>query len=224
MKRLFELVNKNFLLDLLTRKRESRSTAPLPLITISREKGSGGRLIAHLVAKKLSSRWKVYHHEIVDEIARQAKLEKKLIKEVDEKKLPLIEKVIDDLFGTRYLTLGEYYKNLVRILTTIGQRGYAVIVGRGANFLFPEALKVRIICEMPQRIAWEMQYEKLSRNAAINVIEKSDQERNHFVKSLFNHDQRKAHHYDLIIRTGKHVNLTDAADLIVRMAKRRFRL
>ncbi len=224
VRRLIELVNKNFFSSLLTRKTTSLPVDQLPLITISRESGSGGRLIAYLVAKKLGMRWRIYHKEIIDEIATQTKLEKELIREVDEKKIPLIEKLVDDLFGKRYLTLGEYYKNLVRILTTIGHRGYAIIVGRGANFFFPHALKVRIICEMTQRIEWEMQYEKLSRAQAVKRIEKSDSERDEFIRVLFHHDQRKAHHYDLIIRTGKSVSLNDAASLIVQMTKKKFRL
>jgi len=222
MLRLFRLINKN--LSTLGIRLEKKPTKELPIITISREMGSGGRLIASLVAKKLGRRWRVYHKDLVDKIAKQAHLEKALIKEIDEKRLGLINGLIGDLFGRRYPSLNTYHKNLVKVLTEIGQRGYAVIVGRGADYLFPEALKIRIICEMEQRIKWLMEFEGLSRQQAIERIENSDRQRYQFVQALYRHDIRKAHHYDLVIRTGPRLSIHDAADLIVQAAKRRFKI
>jgi len=149
-------------------------------------------------------------------------LETKLIKEVDEKNIPLIEEMISDFFGKQYLTLSVYYKHLIKILSTINQRGYAIIVGRGANFLFPNALKIRIICEIEQRIKWVMEYEKVTRREAIRRINESDDKRKEFSQILFDHDIKKAHHYDLTIRTSEKLTIEDAADLIVLMAKKRF--
>src|SRR3990167_9836913 len=151
MKRIFELINKNFFFDFLAdRKPKIPAQENLPLITISREKGSGGRPIAYLVAKKLRRPWKVFHKDIIDEIAKEAHLENNLIKEIDENRIPFIEEVIGEFFGKRHVSLSNYYKHLVKILSAIGHRGHAIIVGRGANYLCPHALKVRIICEMNQ--------------------------------------------------------------------------
>ena len=196
----------------------------LPVITISREKGSGGRIIAQLVAKKLGGNWKVFHKEIVDEIAKQTHLENNLIKEIDEKNVPLIEKIIADFFGKRYLNLSSYYKHLVTIISTIGNRGYAVIVGRGANFLLPDALKVRVICEMKQRINWIKEFERVTEHEAIRRIEESDRVRKEFAEELFHHDHRKAHHYDIVVCTSKNLSVEDAANLIVDLTKKRFRM
>lgn len=222
MRKLFELINSKFSSVFRSKKKETSSS--FPLITISREKGSGGRPIAYLVEKKLGKPWKVFHGEIVDEIAKETHLEKRLIQEVDEMDLPLINEIIADFFGRRYINLPAYYKQLVRVLSTIGHRGYAIVVGRGAEYLFPHALKVRIICEMEQRISWVMEYENLSRNKAVKTIEDSDAARTEFTHSLFHHDPRKAHHYDLVIRTGPKLRIDDAAETIVFLAKRKFHL
>jgi len=223
MRRFIALINKNIFGDfLLGKKGFIRVRKILPLITISREMGSGGRPIAYLVEKKLGPPWKVYHREIIDEIAKQTHLEKKLIKEIDENKIPMIDELIGDFFGKRYVSLSTYYKHLVKILSTIGHRGYAIFVGRGSHNLFPQALKVRIICEMSQRIKWEMEFEHLTKTQAMNRIEDSDTKRYEFEKAVYSHDIRKAHHYDLVIRTGPSLSIEDAADLIVIMAKRRF--
>ena len=77
---------------------------------------------------------------------------------------------------------------------------------------------------MNQRIKWMMKFEKMTKKQDIKAIEKSDQEKYEFIKTLYNHDIRKAHHYDLVIRTGEDISLEDAASLIVLAAKRRFKL
>ena len=225
MRRIFELINKNILQEFIfDRKKELPVNQDMPIITISREMGSGGRPIAQMVVKKLGKSWKLFHKDLIDDIANESKLERKLVKEVDEHRIPLIDEIVGDFFGKRYLTLSNYYKHLVKTLSVIGQRGYAVIMGRGAHYLFPDALNVRIICEMNQRIKWEMEYESLTRTQAVNRIEASDKQRYDFERTLYNHDIRKAHHYDLVIRTGPNLSIKNAADLIVFMAKRRFKL
>lgn len=226
MKKLHELVQENVQLFKLSEhfKKYSLSKKKLPLVTISRETGSGGKPVADLVCKKLGSPWQVYHKDIVDAIAKDARLEKQLISKVDENKLPVIEQFISDIFGQRYISLNTYQQHLVKILSAIGSRGYAIIVGRGGAYLFEHALKVRIICEMEQRIIWEMQYEKISRKQAITRIQTSDIQRYEFEKALYSHDIKKAHHYDLVIRTGKQLSITQAADIIVLAIRQRFGL
>lgn len=225
MKRIFALIKKNILDDLFsTRDKITSPDKHLPIITISREMGSGGRPIANLVVKTLGRPWKLYHREIIEEMAKEAHLEKKLIEEIDENRMPLIDELIADFFGKRYFNLSSYYKHLIKVLSAVGQRGYVIIMGRGAHYLFPQALKVRIICEMNQRIKWMMDFENLTRNQAVKRIEESDRQRYEFEKALYNHDIRKAHHYNLVIRTGKNLGTEDAADIIVFAAKRRFGL
>ncbi|MFN4212698.1 MAG: cytidylate kinase family protein [Microgenomates group bacterium] len=97
MKKLFDLINKNFErfnLPLFSKKEEK----PPPVITISREKRAGGRTTAFLVAKKLGGKWRVYHKEIIDRITKEARLEKKLVEEIDERRLPFVETLINDFF------------------------------------------------------------------------------------------------------------------------------
>ena len=215
MRRLFELINKNFDGTLLHR---------VPIITISREKGSGGRTIAYLIAKKLKSPWRVYHKDIVEEIANETALDPELVKELDEHQSSAIKELLSSIFGKQFLSINTYHKHLLHILATIGTRGYAVIIGRGANYLFPNALKVRIVSSMENRIHALVKYEHISPKEAKKQIEQSDKERNEFTTSLFQHDQRKAHHYDIVIRTSKDINVEDATDVIISLAKKKFKI
>lgn len=223
MKRIYQLIEHNLLRKILPQEKKVSYGAP-PVITISREMGSGGKPIANLTAKRLGKQWKVFDQEIIDEIAKQSHLEKELIKSIDEKRLPLVDELIAEIFGRRFLNLSGYYKHLIKVLSLIGQRGHAIILGRGANFFFPHALKIRIIADMNQRITWEMTHENMTRVAAVKHIDESDEERQLFVQTLYNHDHKKAHHYDLVIRTGPNLTIEDATDLIVDLAKRRFKI
>ena len=191
MRKFFQLINQN-LTRLSFFKNKSRSSSILPVITISREKRAGGRTIAYMVAKKLGRPWKVYHKEIIDEIAKKEKLEKKLIEEIDEKRLSAVDQLINDFFGKRYLSLTRYYKSLVKVISEITHRGYAIIVGRGADYLIPHALKIRILGDMEHRINIAMKYDKLSRQKAIEFLKKCDEERDEFIKNLHHHDPKKS--------------------------------
>ena len=223
MKRLFELINKNIESTFLRHSSQHKDTN-LPIITISRERGSGGRPIAYLLAKKLGNPWQVFHKDIVEEIAHETSLDPELVKQIDESRTSIVREILDSLFGKKMLTMNSYYKHLLHILATIGSRGYAVVIGRGANFLFPNALKVRIVSDMPSRIQAMMKYEHISAKEAIKQIEDSDKERNEFTQALFQHDQRKAHHYDVVIRTGKNIDVEEATDVIVYLAKKKFKI
>jgi len=223
MKGFFDLVNKN-VEETSSRHLYSNAYFKLPIITISREKGSGGRPIAYFIAKKLKSPWRVYHKDIVDEIADETALDPELVEELDEHQLSAIKELVSSIFGKQYLSLNSYHKHLLHILASIGARGHAIIIGRGANFLFPDALKVRIVSPMEDRIRAMIKYEHISSKEAKTQIEKSDKERGEFNASLFQHDQQKAHHYDLVIRTGKDIDVEDATDVIIALAKKKFKL
>ncbi len=221
MEKLYEIFQKKIFPQ---KKSSFNISGPLPVITISREMGSGGKSIANLVALRLGKPWKVYDHELVDKIAKNKSLEEGLIKSIDQKRLPLADIIVNKIFGKRMVNLSGYHRHLVKVMSLLGIKGYSIILGRGSNFLFPNSLNVRIICLFDQRITWQMTYESISRSEALKRIEESDIERREFVKSLFNHNHCKAYHYDLVIRTGSDITIEDAANIIADLAKRKFKI
>lgn len=223
MKRLFELINRNLEGTVLHRATDHKN-GTLPIITISREQGSGGRPIAYLLAKKLGGAWKVYHKDIVEEIAHETALDPELVEQLDEHQSSTIKELLNTAFGKQFLSMNAFYKHLLHILASIGTRGHAIIVGRGANFLFPHALKIRIVSRMEDRVQSMIKYEHISAREAKKQVEDSDKERIDFTISLFQHDPRKAHHYDLVIRTGKDMDIETATEAIFLLAKKRFNL
>lgn len=196
-----------------------------PVITISREKGSGGKPIAYLTAERLGHPWKVYHQDTLEQIvAHQEELSNWFKSQIDAEEHRMIKSLITQRIGDQYDSLNQYSKDLITLLAAIGTRGHSIIVGRGAHYLFPDALKVRLICKVEQRISWLMKYEHVSHNDAIHLIHESDNQREGFIKGLFGHHHQTPHHYDIILKTSEHIKLDDAAATIVQLAKRRFAL
>lgn len=222
MEKFYKIFQKNFFPQI--KKSSQRPSGPLPLITISREMGSGGKSTANLIASLLGKPWKVYDHELIDKIAKNKDLEEELIQSVDPKRLLLADIIISKTFGKRFSHLSGYQRHLIKVMTLVGLKGYAIILGRGANFLFPHALNIRMICQLDQRIIWQMTYEHISKVEAVKRIEDSDKERREFVESLFNHNHCRAYHYDLVIRTGSNITVEDAANIIIDLANRKLRI
>jgi len=226
MRRLFELVEKNLFLSNISKKFPfvSKKNLNKPIITLSREFGSSGSIIAETIAKKLGKKWKAYHSEIVNKIAINTNINKNIIDKIDEAKIPAINLIIGDFFGKKYVNLSSYLKNLKIVMSSIGDRGYAVIVGRGSNFLLPESLKIRIITDMEKRIKNVMKFKKVTREKAIQMINSSDKKRAEFTTQLFKHSNINPYHYDVVFKTGDLLDDEDVVNTIVQMAKKKFNL
>ena len=75
----------------------SRKMKVRPFITVSREAGSGGKLIAELVAKKLG--FKLYNKEIIEMTAKVAKKRKVLIESLDERERGFMDDLVHSLLN-----------------------------------------------------------------------------------------------------------------------------
>ncbi len=225
MKQLFELINKNVYLSQLSHfLKRKKSEKVEPLITISREFGSSGSVIAQNVAKKLGKKWRVLNEEIVNQISKEFNLDKSMIRDVDEGKISAFDEIVEDFLGIPRVSLGKYSKYLAQVFSPIGKRGYAIVVGRGADYFLPNALKIRIMGDMDYRIKTIMKYKNVDLNKAKQLIEIADKKGTAFIKELFHHDPRKAHHYDITIVTSKNFLPNEVSHLISQAAKKHFKL
>lgn len=223
--KIFEIVNRNIRTTLnfsYFKKPEEKKHGPI--ITISREKGAAGTRIAEILAKKLGKKWNYYNKDIIEKIASESKVPHNKIAEIDEKDISYLDSVIESWIGKDYYSLSSYYRSLLKILTEIGNQGNVIIVGRGANFLFKDALKIRIIADDEFRIEWEVNTHHLSRKEALNKLKKADKERSLFVYNLYNKEINDSKHYDLVIKTSPELSTEEAVNIIANIARRRFKL
>jgi cytidylate kinase len=192
---------------------ETKVTNP-PLITISRQLGSGGTEIAQELGNRLG--WAVWDSKIINKIANDANVSREMVEHLDGRRISVFEEMARAIFSpTSTLRWETYLKHLVGVIMSIGQQGKAIIVGRGANFILPEALNVRIIASFDYRIETMMKRYDISQQEAESRIVRSDQEKEEFIKKVFGTDIDDAAFYDLIIKMDE---LGENATQVIRTA------
>ena len=175
--------------------------AVVPVITVSREPGSGGRILAQELAGKHGL--DMFHQEIIHEMAASAKVSTVILKTLDEKGISVLEDSISALVHDRHLWPDRYMQHLMKVVGTIGKHGRAVIVGRGANFILPPAgrLRVRVVAPLDLRVEHLVQDYGVSQYEAKRRIIRTESDRRAFIRKYFNADIADPINYDVIINT-----------------------
>ena len=200
-----------------TRKEKKVEEVIHPVITISREPGSGGRILAQKLAEK--NGMDLFHQELLHEIAASAKVSRVFLHTLDEKGLTVLEDWIASLVHRRHLWPDQYQQHLMKVIATIGKHGNAVLVGRGANFILPPEgrLRVRVISPLEIRIDHLVKEYGVSAADAKRRIIRTENERRAFIRKYFNADISSPTHYDLVVNTGT-LELDTAVDTVARAA------
>lgn len=199
------------------------------VITISRQFGSGGSEIAHLVAQW--ARIKYVDHAIIAEVAKRMGIDTQSAAEQDEHTRGMAGHIIEAMqssnpFALPYsltATPAQYQsKELAHLQLTqnfileTASAGDAIIVGRGSQFLLhnnPRTLHIHIFAPMPYRIEKIMKEHRLSHNAAQQLIEQRDYEQNSYLRRYYGSDGNEPSLYHLLINTGL-FSYENAADFI----------
>jgi len=215
-------VNKSLLAQSSLQGEKGTAAKPLPyrrVITISRELGSGGRRVAEELANMLQL--SLWDRELVERIAEDADVADHLVRHFDEHVVSEIEVLVRHLAGEPRIGGFQYKRHLARTILQIARIGNAIILGRGANFILPHALNVRIVASCEVRIHNLMQFEGMSRREAEDAIQRSDRERADFTRRLWGRKWDDPLCYDMTLRMDEMTNL-DAASVIAAAFNRRF--
>lgn len=217
-----KLINKGFKTQELKNHKPGVPKGFTPCITFSREAGSGGRLVASLVAKKLGM--KFYDKEFVEMISKNANKRKSVVATLDERSVSFIEDIIASLASPREkMSEMTYFKYLCRTILSLAEKGNCVILGRGGNFIIPavRCLKVSIIAPLNVRITNTMKYEKMSLQRAQERVWHAHFSRKDFIKRYFNKNISNANYYDIVINTAN-IALDQAVEIVVKAYKEKF--
>ena len=202
-----------------------RGDTPLfkPVITVSRESGSGGRPIAEMVATAL--KFELYDEKFIEDIAKSTKRRAELIRSIDEKARDMVTDVLQSVLNPEYISDMTYIRHAAKVVLSRAHKGKVVFLDRGANFIVPSetALRVRIQAPYSARVTWAIKHEGIDLARAKEVIRKFDIERKEFVRQYFGKPISNANFYDLVLNTT-HMTLEDARDLVVLAFKKKFRI
>ena len=174
-----------------------------PVITVSREPGTGGSEIARRLADGL--KMDLVGAQIIQKIAESADISAKLIESLDEKQITRRDDWLSSLFETRHLWVDTYLHHLTKVIGTFGRQGNVVIVGRGAQYILPpeDTFRLRFIASMEIKIQNVMRDFGSSSAEAEKYVIKTDSDRRAYLRKYFNADVTDPSHYDMVINTGK---------------------
>jgi cytidylate kinase len=173
-----------------------------PVLSISRETGSGGIRIAQMLADQLGM--VVYDKEIVEQIAKVTQVSEQLVMTLDEKYRSELENWITMTQNEHGISSDSYLAGLRKVLFSIAAHGNAILLGRGGNFLLPVAKRIglRLVAPLDTRIKNIMVDMKLSEESARKHIARGDEEKRSFVKHSFKVNIEDPVHYHLTINTA----------------------
>jgi cytidylate kinase len=194
-----DLVSKQVRLSELARCKGSEKGKAItrPVITMSRRMGSGARIVAQKLAEELE--WSLWDREIIEEIAQNADVSRKVVEAFDEHTVSEIEAFTRSVLGDYEWGGFLYGRHLARAVASIAELGNAIILGRGAMFLLPKALNIRVDASDEVRIRNMMTYEDLTSQQAEARIKQSDRDRREFLLNTFGREKVEHARYDLTI-------------------------
>jgi cytidylate kinase len=168
----------------------------MAILTISREYGSGGREVGHLVAERLAYQY-VDKERLFLDLERAGERWGRVARELDEVCPTLWER-----YDWQYRGYVAQEESLILAYAASDQ---VVLIGRGASSLLqgvPFCLRLRLVAPLEVRIERIMAREHLSHAAAERLIARVDGDRACYIKANYGTDWDEDKLYDMTLNTS----------------------
>ena len=190
----------------------------MPVITVSRQTGSGGATIGQRLAERLGASY--LSTQIIREVAHRLGISEATAAEYNERAEAFIERLARVLWSgdpsvapvsrpaspLPFESTTQAFVEVTRQLVCEAARtGNAVIFGHGAQFILaqqPGVLHVRFIAPLPVRVERVMGREGLSRAEAERWVHAEDQRRANHIRQFYQADWQAADPFHLILNTA----------------------
>lgn len=183
------------------------------VVTIEREYGAGGSVIAAKLAERLG--WRLYDQELTAEIARIAQVDQEVVSRCDEQVDPLLYRLAKVFWRGSYERMLPMPEDRIfdtdsmvalaeRLIEDAANRGHCVIVGRGSPYILrnrKERFSVFLYAPRELKIRRAVA-QKMSEQEATELVDTIDMERATFVKRYFGKDWPCRELYNLMLNTA----------------------
>jgi len=192
-----------------------------PIVTVSREFGSLGARVGELAAERLG--FTFWDQELVTTIAEETGVQEALLSSLDESSRSKVEAFVADLFFGTAGAATDYVRHLARVIRTLDRKGGAVVVGRGGQFIVePEhALRVRVACPRPLRVAGYAEREGLAKRDAERAVDAVEKDRETFIRQHYAASISDPANYDIVVNSAT-LPANQAARLVVEAYRAKF--
>lgn len=172
------------------------------IITLGRQHGSNGHLIARRLAEELG--YKCYDKEIVDEAAAASAFSKEIFDSYDEKRVSAYI-----LSTPHYIGMNEGFHLNMQVaaaqfetMRKLAEKGDCIFVGRCADYVLrnrDDVLRIFIMGDMETRIKTMMERRSLSYDQARRLVREVDKDRSSYYKYHTDQIWGESENYDLCI-------------------------
>jgi cytidylate kinase len=182
-------------------------------ITISREYGSGGEMIAEMLAKRLG--WRLVDKSLLAEVAKRAQIDPEIAAHFDESIDPWFHRLVKGLWRGGYegsattvntdLVDSEAMARIGgEIIREAASLGRCVIVGRGSQCLLRDRKDTfRVSVFGPRNEKIQRLRERLGPGADVDrAMEEMDRRRAAYINRFFGEDWKDRRLYHLVISSA----------------------
>ncbi len=206
----------------------------MPIVTISRQYGSGGSEVAERVARALG--WPLYDNAVVDQVAGRLGITPAEVSAREERLPTLGERLSTAMSLTPSEVMASVAQVAVppseerivamtqRVIEEAVQAGSAVLVGRGAQCVLAtrsDALHVYCYAPLEALTAYAVTALALAPDAARKHVLEMNERREAYVKRHWKREWRDLSNYHLCVNTAW-LGLDGAAELVTQVARERF--
>lgn len=174
------------------------------IITVGRQLGSGGRIIAKELAQVFGISF--YDKELIEKVSADSGLSSSFFERADESVNPsLTGGLLTDFFQDVFLSNESLFQMQSDVIRKITETESAVFVGRCADYVLrdhPHFVHLFISANLNDRVARVANYYSISFEKSLALIEKTDKTRAAFYNYYSNKTWGAAKSYDLCINTS----------------------
>jgi cytidylate kinase len=201
--------------------RERARSPRQPVITVSRQRGSGGTILAERLAQRFG--YTLLHRDIIDRIVESAGYKRRIVESLDGHARSQLQLWFESVVQGAYVDASDYVKALLEVIYSISELGGVVVVGRGANFILghERGFHLRVVAPREVRVRNLVTREGMSERDARRAIEKCDHERDAWVRQVFGRSADDPLAYDLIVNHLS-ISMESATSLVAAAAQEKF--
>lgn len=181
-----------------------------PFITISRESGCGGSVLAQALAARLprgdeGRPWTVYSANLIEEMLKSNHLPPNLARFLPEDRISEIDASTGELVGL-HPNLWSLVQKTNELIRHLARQGCAILLGRGAAFAtagIEHGLHVRLVAPAAERARYTSRRLAMDASTAATFNSRRDGARERYVRATFNADINDPYAYDLVINSAR---------------------
>ena len=200
-----------------------------PFITISREFGCEGLVLANKLQEMLNRRfcpffsWVAYDRELLDKVASELHLVRAFIETVDGQRRNEMSELFDTILNQR-VSDSIVIRKLAEVIRSIAIHGNAIIVGRGSHLITQDlrnGLHVRLVAPRAWRVQKVAVARNLSEYEASKLVEENERGRERYIKTFFTCDPARPFFHDVTIDNAR-FDLTQISEIVLAALSSRY--